>query len=65
MQRQNIVILQREDMNAFEYVLEAWGSLKRACNAHPDFQYHSIKMKKFPFEHKGWIFRKVPFAQVA
>ena len=60
MQRQNIVILEQ-----CPATYEAWGSLKRACDAHTDFQYHSIKMKKFPFEHKGWIFRKVPFAQVA
>lgn len=41
--------------------LEAWGGVTNACRAHPEFRYHSIKMKEFPFTHKGYTFNKIPY----
>ena len=40
---------------------EAWGSLTRICEEHSFFQYHTIKKIPFPFEHKGFSFKKVKY----
>ena len=40
---------------------ESWGSLVKLCSFHPEFNYHSLKGKKFPFNYKGWEFKKVKF----
>lgn len=37
------------------------GSLTAICENNPLFSYHYLKGKKFPFEYKGWSFRKVPY----
>lgn len=39
--------------------IEAWGSLKRACDNHPEFDHSSIERERFPFYHKEWKFTKV------
>ena len=41
------------------YIEEFWSNLKLLCENHPEFSYDYIKSKKFPFEYKGWDFRKV------
>ena len=51
---QNIIIL----TDGFNY--ECWGSLVELCKV-KKFSYHYLKNKKFPFEHKGCKFYKVPF----
>jgi len=48
----HIIVIQKDRQ------VETYGSLTGACKAHKDFQYHSIKMLSFPFEHKGWVFHK-------
>ena len=58
MNRQNIIVLTKEDFT------EAWGSLTECCKAH-GFPYHSLKAKKYPFEHEGWHFKKVSFRALA
>lgn len=58
MNRQNIIVLTKEDFT------EAWGSLTECCKAH-NFPYHSLKAKKYPFEHEGWHFKKVSFRALA
>ena len=40
---------------------EAWGSLTRICEEYTIFQYHTIKKYRFPFEHKGFNFKKVKY----
>lgn len=40
--------------------LETWGSLSEICRV-KDWSYNYLKKKKFPFEYKGWKFRKRDF----
>lgn len=40
---------------------EVWGALTNICDAHPNFSYTYLVKKKFPFEYKGWIFKKVKY----
>lgn len=54
MQRQSIIVLIKGEL------LETWGSLTECCKTH-GFPYHSLKAKKYPFEHEGWHFKKVLF----
>jgi hypothetical protein len=58
MQRQSIIVLINGEQ------VEAWGSLTECCKAH-GFPYHSLKSKKYPFEHEGWHFKKVSFRALA
>ena len=51
----NVIVLEKDGK------LEAWGAITAACEAHSEFQYHSIKWKDFPFEHKGYVFHKIPY----
>ena len=51
----NVIIMQQDDQ------VEVWGCITKICIAHPDFSYHYIKSKKFPFEYKGWKFIKTPY----
>ncbi|MBD3630519.1 hypothetical protein [Cyclobacterium sp.] len=48
----NVIVLQKEGNEEF------WSGLKLLCQYHPEFSYEYIKSKKFPFEYKGWYFRK-------
>jgi hypothetical protein len=43
--------------------LEAWGSLTELCDNHKEnkFSYNYLKGLKFPFDYKGFSFRKVPY----
>lgn len=41
---------------------EVWGSLTEICDLH-GFPYATLARKKFPFEHLGWQFSKIPFRQ--
>lgn len=49
----NIIILRKGE------TIETWGTLTEICEVHPEFSYHYLKGKKFPFEYKGWSFIKV------
>lgn len=51
----NVIIIQRDDE------IEVYGCLTKICFAHKDFSYHFLKGKKFPFEYKGWEFKKLPY----
>lgn len=65
MERQSIIIVFREYGQNDEFKdFEAWGSLTECCKAH-GFPYHSLKAKKYPFEHEGWHFKKVSFRTLA
>ena len=44
--------------------VEAWGSITQLCKAHPDIKYRAVNTKKFPFEHKGYLFKKVVYNSV-
>ena len=41
--------------------IEVWGSLTRACKAHPEFNYSKISRVKLPYTYQGWTFKRVPF----
>lgn len=38
---------------------ELWSSLTKLCRCHEDFSYYYLKRKKFPFEYKGWNFKRI------
>ena len=57
MQRSNIIVLQKGDE------IEVWGSITEICDIHSDISYHSVYNKKFPFEYKGYSFKKIPYRQ--
>jgi hypothetical protein len=48
----NIIVIQKDGKE------EHWSNLKLLCDNHPEFSYGYIKPWKFPFEYKGWSFRK-------
>ena len=50
-----IIVLQRDE------VVETYGCLTKVCLYNPEFKYHTLKDKKFPFEYKGWRFVKVKY----
>lgn len=41
--------------------VQVWGRITELAEANPDFSYHSLKSRKFPFTYKKWIFRKVKY----
>lgn len=43
--------------------IEVWGTLTKCCEAHPEFQYHTIKILAYPFKHKGVEFSKLKYNQ--
>lgn len=45
-----------------QHHMECWGSLTEVCRIH-GFNYNTLKKRKFPFEHNGWIINKVPFRE--
>ena len=53
----NVVVIKNLENNT----MEVWGSLTAICNAHSEFQYHTIKVNEFPFEHKGYEFHKLKY----
>ena len=46
-----VIIMQKEDQ------IEAWKSVTRLCDKYK-FSYHYMKRLKFPFNYKGYSFRK-------
>ena len=42
--------------------LEAWGSLRKICDAH-GFNYNTLKNYSYPFVYRGWVFHRVLFNQ--
>lgn len=58
-ERKNVIVMSR--IVDGEEIDETWGSLTKLCSFHPEFKYHSMKGKKFPFKYKGWEFKKVKF----
>ena len=54
MNRQNIIVVRTPDK------IQCWGNFKKACEAN-DLPYHSLKMLKFPINHRGYIIKKVRF----
>jgi hypothetical protein len=54
MQRQSIIVLINGEQ------VEAWGSVKEACNMH-EWSYSTIIQKKLPTEWKGWRIHRCPF----
>ena len=55
-----VIIIKQVELTKLDST-EAWGSLTKCCEAHNDFQYHSIKMQNFPFIHKGYEFKKIKY----
>ena len=51
----NVIVMQKEDE------VEVWGCVTRLCLVHTNFSYHYLKGKKFPFNYKGWEFKKVKY----
>ena len=39
--------------------MKAYSSLKKCCNANPQFCYDYIVRKKMPFEYKGYVFNRI------
>lgn len=54
MKRNNIIII------GYGSIIEAWGSLTELCQVH-DLPYHTLKLKKFPFNYEGIYFKKIPY----
>ena len=54
----NIIIIQNQKNHR---LIEAWGSLTRLCDNHPEFEYKQIYRGDFPFLYQNWLFTKVPF----
>jgi hypothetical protein len=50
MNRQNVIVV-------IAPTLEVWGNFKKMCEA-KGLPYHSLKMKKFPIEHKDIVIYK-------
>jgi hypothetical protein len=50
--KHHVIVVTKDD------VLEVFSSLVAVCKAHPEFVFHTIKAKKFPFYHKGFRIRK-------
>lgn len=57
MQRQSIIVLINGEQ------VEAWGSLKEACEKH-EWKYNTISRKKLPIDHNGWTIHRVPFREL-
>ena len=51
----NVIVMQKDDE------VEVSGCITRICLAHPEFSYHYLKGLKFPFNYKGWSFKKVKY----
>lgn len=52
----NVIVMVRKQR------MECWGSLAEICRIH-GFNYHTLKKKKFPFIHDGWVINKIPFRE--
>ena len=57
MNRQHIIVVIPSSLNE---EIQCWGNFKRACEAN-NLPYHSLKMLKFPINHRGYIIKKVRF----
>lgn len=44
-------------------IMESWGSLVELCKAH-SLPYHSLKGKRFPFNHDGYRIVKTSHKQL-
>jgi hypothetical protein len=50
--QRHIIILQQGEVS------EYYTSMIKVCEAHPEFSPSYVRLKKFPFEYKGWKFQK-------
>lgn len=56
MERENVIVLNQGQKT------EVYGSLTEACRVHKDWAaYNTLKLKSFPFEHKGVRFSKLKY----
>lgn len=55
LKRKTVILLSKDD------IIEAWGSLKKACVAHPEIKYNTITKFALPCEFKGWTIERVAF----
>ena len=53
--RKNVIVLRKDNQE------EVYGSLKDACNNHPEMSYGYARTLVFPFSYKGFQFTKVLF----
>jgi len=56
LKRKSVIILIDDDRK-----IECWGSLKKACDAHPELVYNTITKFKMPVYSKGWAINRVKF----
>ncbi len=54
MNRKNIIVVTAPN------IIQCWGNFKKACEEN-NLPYHSLKILKFPIEHKGYVINKVHF----
>lgn len=52
----NVIVIEKDDTK------KAYGSLTEICDIH-SFPYHRLSRLKYPFEHDGWKFDKVPYRE--
>jgi hypothetical protein len=50
----NVILIEKEDAR------EVYGSLSEICDL-KGYVYNTLVRKKFPFDHDGWKFSKIPF----
>ncbi len=70
MQRQSIIVLIKKSFNETKSEeitevevteqVEAWGSLKEACQKH-GWSYNTVSRKKLPVQYKDWLIHRCPF----
>jgi len=48
-----VIVLTKENQ------LQVWGTITQCCKENEDFSYWTLSARKFPFDYKGWKFRKV------
>lgn len=56
LKRKNVVILVNEKRE-----MECWGSLKLACEAHPELVYNTLTKYRLPVFVKGWGISRISF----
>lgn len=49
----HVIVIEKEGIR------EHYSSMPKVCEAHPEFSPSYVRLKKFPFEYKGWSFTKV------
>lgn len=48
----HVIIIEKAEIK------ELYSSMPKVCEAHPEFSASYVRLKKFPFEYKGWTFSK-------